>query len=130
RDKRRALRHDLAAQTLLHRCFSLSKLGAGVHAENLICAAAQHMRVESIGFGERYCIGEIELAFGVGVADTRQKVRQGLAAAEAHDAGVAELYRALLFARVLLLADGDGPPALREKQAGGAPRGGWLRSDA
>ena len=89
RHQRRALRHDLAAQTLLHRSFGLRKLGAGVHAENLIGVAAQHMRVESIGFGQRYRIGEIELALGVGVADTRQKVRQCLAAAEAHDAGIA-----------------------------------------
>src|SRR5207342_248510 len=50
----------------------LRKLGAGVDAEDFIGVARQHARVEPVGMGKRYSVREIELSFGVGIADARQ----------------------------------------------------------
>ena len=80
-------------------------------------ASDRNMRgLEPVRVCERHRVGQIELPLGVVVADARQEIGQGLAAAKCHNARIAQSERALLGARVFLLANADQAPAIVEQQ--------------
>ena len=99
-----------AAQARLDVRFRLAASWARrIDAEHLLAGRLDDARLEPVAGGERYGIGQVELALGVVVADPAEQAERGRARAEAHDAGIAERQRALGIARVLLLADSGEP---------------------
>ena len=96
-----------------------AQLGAGVDAVHFVLVALRQTRgIEPVRDGEPDEIGQIVLALGVGVADARQEAPTAVsAAAKRHEAGIAQIDRALGCARVALLADGDERPAHRPSRS-------------
>jgi hypothetical protein len=103
-NQRDARIHRRLAQALLQCRFGFRELGLGVDAAHVILLGLDHDRLELHRSRDRDCIGQIEFAFAVVVADPLQD-RHGGFARQGHESAIAQIDLALGGRRVELFAD-------------------------
>ena len=116
RDQRRAAGHRRLTQPFLRDALRLRELGPIVDAEHFALFREDDARLEPTAPRQRHNVGQVIFALGVLGADLLQQL-QGAPSVDRHEAGVAKVFVAFSFARLLLLPDGDERAARVAQQA-------------